>query len=74
MTAKEQLQRAVGDLTEDEAADVLQLLAQPRNLDGETATRLLDSIPGAWETAQRGLDDARAGRTTSLGDLRRANR
>jgi hypothetical protein len=31
MTAKEQLQRAVDDLTEDEAADVLYLLAQPRD-------------------------------------------
>jgi hypothetical protein len=74
MTAKEHLQRAIDGLTEDEAADVLTLLAQPRGLEGETATRLLDSIPGAWEGAQRGLDDARAGRTTSLDDLRRAKR
>ncbi len=72
MTAKEQLQRAIDDLTEDEAADVLQLLAQPRDHDGETATAILNSIPGAWESAQRGLEDARAGRTTSLDDLRRA--
>ncbi len=70
MTAKEQLLRAVDDLTEEEAADVLQLLSQPRDLDSRTATKLLDSIPGAWEDAQRGLEDARAGRTTSLDELR----
>ncbi len=70
MTAKEQLLRAIDDLTEEEAADVLQLLSQPRDLDSETATKLLDSIPGAWEDAQRGLEDARAGRTTSLDGLR----
>ncbi len=70
MTAKEQLLRAIDDLTEEEAADVLQLLSQPRDLDSETATKLLDSIPGAWEDAQRGLEDARAGRTTSLDELR----
>jgi hypothetical protein len=74
MTAKEQLLRAIDNLTEDEAADVLQLLSQPRGLDGETATRLLDSIDGAWESAQLGLEQARAGQTASLGDLKRAKR
>jgi hypothetical protein len=74
MTAKEQLLRAIDNLTEDEAADVLQLLSQPRGLDGETATRLLDSIDGAWESAQLGLEQARAGQTTSLDDLKRAKR
>jgi hypothetical protein len=53
---------------------VLQLLSQPRGLDGETATRLLDSIDGAWESAQLGLEQARAGQTASLGDLKRAKR
>lgn len=74
MTAKEKLRQVVDDLSEDEAADVLQLLSQPRDLDGETATRILNSIPGAWESAQRGLEDARAGRTTSLDELQRAKR
>lgn len=69
MTAKEQLLRVIEDFSEDEAAAVLQLLSQPRDLDSETATRLLDSIPGAWVGAQRGVEDARAGRTTSLADL-----
>lgn len=61
MTAKEKLRQVVDGLSEDEAADALQLLAQPRDLDGETATRILNSIPGAWESAQRGLEDAHAG-------------
>ncbi len=30
---------------------------------------LLDGIPGAFERAQLGLDEARAGRTVSLDDL-----
>ena len=74
MTAKEQLQFAISDLTEDEAADVLQLLSQPRGLDGETATRALDGIEDAYKRAQRGSQQARLGETTSLDDLDRASR
>ena len=72
MTAKEQLLEAIGDLTEDEAADVLQLLSQPRGLDGTTATQILNGIDGAYERAQLGSQQAREGRTTSLDDLGRA--
>lgn len=72
MTAKEQLLRAIDDLTEDEAADVLQVLSNTRDLDGESATRILDGIPGAFERAQLGLQQAREGQTTSLEDLGRA--
>jgi hypothetical protein len=72
MTAKEQLQRAIDDLTEDEAADLLQVLSTARDLDSETATRILDGIPGAFERAQLGLQQARGGKTTSLEDFRRA--
>jgi hypothetical protein len=72
MTAKEQLRRAIDDLTEDEAADLLQVLSNTRDLDAETATRILDGIPGAFERAQLGLQEAREGKTTSLEDLRRA--
>jgi len=32
-------------------------------------TKLLDSIDGAWERHQRGLEDARAGRTIPLDEL-----
>jgi hypothetical protein len=45
MTADEQLCRTIEDVTEDKAASMLQLLAQPRDLDGETATKMLNSIP-----------------------------
>ncbi len=72
MTAKEQLLRTIDDLTEDEAADLLQVLSSTRDLDAETATRILDGIPGAFERAQLGLQEAREGKTTSLEDLRRA--
>ncbi len=71
MTAKEQLRQAIDDLSEDEAADLLQVLST-RALDGETATRILDGIPGAFERAQLGLQQAREGKTTSLEDIRRA--
>jgi hypothetical protein len=72
MTAKEQLQQAVARLTEDEAADVLELLSRSQPLDGETATRVLDGIDGAHERARLGLQQAHEGRTRSLDDLDRA--
>jgi len=37
--------------------------------DARTIARILDGIPGAWEDAQQGLRDARAGRTVDLEDL-----
>ena len=37
--------------------------------DARHVTELLDSIDGAFERAQRGLADAREGRTVSLDDL-----
>jgi hypothetical protein len=70
MTAKEKLRHVVDDLSEAEAADVLELLSGSRVLDGEALTQILDGIPGAYESAQRGLQQAREGRTTSLDDLR----
>ncbi len=38
-------------------------------LDGHAMTQLLDSIDGARERHQRGLEDARAGRTVPLDEL-----
>jgi hypothetical protein len=74
MTAKEQLRRAIDELSEAEAADVLELLSRSRDLDAETATEVLDGIDGAHERAQLGLQQARAGQTTSLDDLERGSR
>ena len=74
MTAKEQLRRAIDELSEAEAADVLELLSRSRDLDAETATQVLDGIDGAYERAQLGLQQARRGETTSLDDLERGSR
>ncbi len=74
MTAKEQLHRAIDDLTEDQAADFLQLLSQSRDLDGDALAKILDGIEGAYESALLGRQEAREGKTTSLDDLRRAKR
>jgi hypothetical protein len=74
MTAKEQLRRAIDDLSEAEAADVLELISRSRDLDAATATEVLDGIDGAYERAQLGLEQARAGETTSLDDLERGTR
>ena len=74
MTAKEQLRRAIDDLSEAEAADVLELISRSRDLDAETATEVLDGIDGAYERAQLGLEQARTGETTSLDDLERGSR
>ena len=74
MTAKEQLRRAIDDLSEAEAADVLELISRSRDLDAQTATEVLDGIDGAYERAQLGLEQARTGETTSLDDLERGSR
>ena len=37
--------------------------------DARTITDILDRIPGAWEDAQAGLEDIRAGRFIRLEDL-----
>jgi hypothetical protein len=50
MMAEGQLRQTIEDLTEDEAASVLQRLAQPRDLDRETATKILNSIPALHTT------------------------
>ena len=35
----------------------------------ETVQKMLDSIPGAFEAASEGLNEAKAGRTVQLSDL-----
>ena len=37
--------------------------------DAATISALLDAIPGAWERAQQGLEDAEAGRVVPLDEL-----
>ena len=37
--------------------------------DPATVTALLDSIPGAWDRAQEGFEDVKAGRVTELDEL-----
>ena len=74
MTAKEQLRRAIDDLSEAEAADVLELISRSRHLEAGTATEVLNGIDGAHERAQLGLEQARRGQTTSLDDLERGSR
>ena len=39
------------------------------DLDPRHVVELLDGIPGAWERIERGLADARAGRTIPLDEL-----
>ena len=46
------------------------MLRGSRVLDGDDVTRILAGIPGALESAQRGLQQAREGKTTSLDELR----
>ena len=43
--------------------------SQPTVSDAAAFTRLLDAIPGAWDGAQAGLDDADAGRVVELAAL-----
>ena len=37
--------------------------------DAATISALLDAIPGAWDRAQQGLEDAEAGRVVPLDEL-----
>ena len=39
------------------------------DVDAGSMVRILDGIAGAFDRAQRGLDQARSGRTTALEDL-----
>jgi predicted transcriptional regulator len=48
------------------------LLAQAiddTDLDPRHVVDVLDGIPGAWDRIERGLEDARSGRTVALDDL-----
>lgn len=57
--------------SEDVLAQTLLRTAIDRaDLDPEEVERIVDSIPGAYESIQRGRADGQAGRTVPLSDLR----
>lgn len=69
----EKLARLAGEATagQDELAQTLLRAAIVQaDLDPDEVERFLDSIPGAYESIQRGRADGRAGRTIPLSDLR----
>jgi hypothetical protein len=51
------------------ARSLLSLALDEADPDPRHAAALLDGLPGAFERAQQGLEDAKAGRTISLDDL-----
>jgi hypothetical protein len=51
------------------ARSLLSQAIDEADVDARHVVDLLDGIPGAFERAQFGLDQARAGRTLSLDDL-----
>ena len=59
------------DASEDELAQqLLRTAIDQAQLSPEEVERILDSIPGAYESIQRGRADGRAGRTIPLSELR----
>jgi hypothetical protein len=51
------------------ARSLLSLALDDADPDARRITELLDSIPGAWERTQEGLEQARRGETLPLSDL-----
>jgi hypothetical protein len=51
------------------AGEVLAGALDDFGIDGPRMTEILDSIPGAWERTQEGLEQARRGETIPLDDL-----
>jgi hypothetical protein len=51
------------------ARSLLSQAIDEADLDARTAVELLDGIPGAFERALLGAEQARSGRTVPLGDL-----
>ena len=76
MTAKERLLERAPNWHEAQASAALRAgelegvdLNDVSGLDGEQLTAILDSIPGAWERTQEGLEQARRGEGVPLDDL-----
>jgi hypothetical protein len=55
--------------TKKQAAAKVAKVAKRKHPDPRHVSDLLDGLPGALERAQQGLEDAKAGRTVTLGDL-----
>ncbi|HSS43168.1 MAG TPA: hypothetical protein VLK37_11545 [Solirubrobacterales bacterium] len=51
------------------ARSLLSLALDDADPEARRITELLDSIPGAWERTQEGLEQARRGETLPLSDL-----
>ena len=51
------------------AGEVLAGALDDFEMDGARMTEILDSIPGAWERTQEGLEQARRGEGVPLNDL-----
>jgi predicted transcriptional regulator len=51
------------------AGEVLAGALDDFGMDGARMTEILDSIPGAWERTQEGLEQARRGEGVPLNDL-----
>ena len=51
------------------ASSLLAQAIEDADLDAANVAQLLDSIPGAWERIDRGIADARAGRTISHDEI-----
>jgi len=51
------------------ARSLLSLALDDADPEARRITELLDSIPGAWERTQKGLEQARRGETLPLSDL-----
>jgi predicted transcriptional regulator len=51
------------------ARSLLSQALDDADLDARNVVELLDGIPGAFERARQGLEDARAGRTVGIDDL-----
>ena len=51
------------------ARSLLSIALDDADLEAQRITDILDSIPGAWERTQEGLEQARRGDTVPLSDL-----
>lgn len=51
------------------ARSLLSRAIDDADIDARTVVEILDGIPGAFDRAQRGLEDARSGKTVALEDL-----
>jgi hypothetical protein len=51
------------------ARSLLSRAIDEADIDARTVVEILDGIPGAFDRAQRGLEEARSGKTVAIEDL-----